>query len=152
MRNAWNLSLPSYATWCQSIRLDYKENLNLVVDLWLFLLFNISWLSVLFCKLSYGMTEVCPCWFFLLCSSWCGSCRRKHQDSVFANVNGFLKGHKSGSNTSAPLHLWFPDGFINSEDFCRGAHDPWFNWWLKSCLETELVNEQSWKTGTHRHF
>lgn len=28
----------------------------------------------------------------------------KHQAFVFANMNGFLKGHKSGSNTSAPLH------------------------------------------------
>lgn len=28
----------------------------------------------------------------------------KHQAFMFANMNGFLKGHKSGSNTSAPLH------------------------------------------------
>lgn len=29
----------------------------------------------------------------------------KHQAFVFANMNEFFKRHKSGSNTSAPLHI-----------------------------------------------
>lgn len=32
------------------------------------------------------------------------SLNEKHQAFVFASMNGFLKGHKSSSNTSAPLH------------------------------------------------
>lgn len=52
---------------------------------------------------------------------------------MFANMNGFLQGHKSSFNTFAPVHAWrlYPDGFVYSEDFSfRG--DP------------GLVYKQSW--------
>lgn len=70
----------------------------------------------------------------------------KPQAFVFADMNGFLQGHKSSVNTSPPVHALFlyPGGFVYSEDFSfRGDSGPQSNWCLKSCLQTELVNEQS---------